>query len=392
MRGPLYLAWRYLVHHRVKTLILISSISLILALPPGLEVLIESGARSLTERAESTPLIVGARGSALELVLNSLYFESEAPVAMEYREVERVEESGLARAVPLHVRFRARNRPVVGTSLDYFELRGLRVESGRGLTLLGECIVGARAARELDLAPGDFLVTSTENVFDLAGVYPLRLHVVGVLGATGTADDGAVFVDLKTAWIIEGLGHGHQDLATPEAQRAVLSREGGRITANASVVEFNEITAANIDSFHFHGDLSDHPVTSLIALPHDDKSRVLLMGRYESKEERVQAVRPLRVIEELLATVVKVQGYAAAAIGVVGLATLATSALVFLLSLRLRRREIETLVKIGGARTPVAIVLASEIVAVLAIALLAAAVLTGLASRFGPMALRALIL
>ena len=44
------------------------------------------------------------------------------------------------------------------------------------------------------------------------------------------------------------------------AASGVLERDGDTITANASVVQYNEITPDNIDSFHFHGDLSDYPV------------------------------------------------------------------------------------------------------------------------------------
>ena len=42
-----------------------------------------------------------------------------------HAEARRIDDSGLARAIPLHTRFRARSQPIVGTSLDYFELRGL---------------------------------------------------------------------------------------------------------------------------------------------------------------------------------------------------------------------------------------------------------------------------
>ena len=38
------------------------------------------------------------------------------------------------------------------------------------------------------------------------------MQVVGVLEPSYTADDGAIFVDLKTAWVIQGLVHGHQDM------------------------------------------------------------------------------------------------------------------------------------------------------------------------------------
>ena len=72
MSHILYLAWRYLVFHRFKTVILVSSITLILYLPVGLRVLVDQSSRQLTSRAEATPLIVGSKGSPLELVLNSL--------------------------------------------------------------------------------------------------------------------------------------------------------------------------------------------------------------------------------------------------------------------------------------------------------------------------------
>jgi putative ABC transport system permease protein len=172
----------------------------------------------------------------------------------------------------------------------------------------------------------------------------------------------------------------------------VLSREGRRITANASVVEYNEITPANIDSFHFHGNLDEYPMTAVIAVAHDDKSRVLLMGRYQGASEIVQIVRPAGVMNELLETVLTIQGYALAALVIVATATLCIAALVFMLSLRLRRREIETMVKIGGGRGFIAAVLCSEIVVVLTLAASVAGGLTLLVGRFGSSVIRALLL
>ena len=57
---------------------------------------------------------------------------------------------------------------------------------------LGECVLGATVAAELGLAPGDSVVLSSESVFDLAGVYPLKLRVVGVLERSFDADDSAI--------------------------------------------------------------------------------------------------------------------------------------------------------------------------------------------------------
>ena len=90
MKDTLYMAWQYLAHHKIKTAILVFSIALIVYLPVGLKVIVDQSAESLTARAESTPLIVGAKGSPLELALNTLYFESDTPETMSYAESSRV--------------------------------------------------------------------------------------------------------------------------------------------------------------------------------------------------------------------------------------------------------------------------------------------------------------
>jgi putative ABC transport system permease protein len=391
MTDILYLAWRYLSYHRIKTAILISSITLIVFLPVGLQVIVGQSAEELTSRAQATPLLIGAAGSPLELVLNSLYFETETPKLTDFGESLRIAETGLAQPIPLYVRFRSRDQPIVGISLEYFDFRELKLAEGRAMALLGECVVGAKAAEIMEVGVGGTVISSPESVFDLAGVYPLKMKVVGVLEPAFNADDEAIFVDLKTAWVIEGLVHGHQDLAAPEAASGVLSRDEETITANASVVQYSEITPDNIDSFHFHGDMSSYPLSAVVAVPFDQKSGTILMGRFESAEEQSQIVRPVGVMNELLATILTIQGFVVAAILIVASATLATAALVFMLSLRLRRREIDTMVKIGGSRSRIGAVLISEIVAVLSIGVLLAGGLTLLTSRFGAGIIRSLL-
>ncbi|MEE8312044.1 MAG: ABC transporter permease [Candidatus Binatia bacterium] len=376
MTGPLYVAWRYIAYHRAKLLILVLALTTIVYLPVGLNVLVTRSAEELTARARTTPLLLGSKGSPLELVLSSLYFSDTDVEPTRHAEVTRVAESGLAEAIPLHARFEARDHPIIGTSLAYFELRGLHPARGRLMAVLGECVLGARTARDLELGPGDTIVSSPRTAFDLAGVYPLEMSVAGVLAPSGTPDDTAIFTDIKTTWVIEGLGHGHQDLSTPAAAAGVLKRDENTITANAAVREFNRIAPDNAASFHFHGDVSSYPVTGIIAAPHDEKASAILMGRYLGQEESQQIVRPRLVIEELLATVFEVQAYVSAAIVLVALATAATAALVLLLSLRLRRREIATLEKIGASRPAIRVIVACEIAFVLTASTLAATALT----------------
>ncbi len=365
MRDVLFLAWKYLAYHRFKTMILVASITLIVYLPIGLNVLVNQSARQLTARAQATPLLVGSKGSPLELVLRSLYFEADVPADMAYAEAKRVRQSGLARAIPLYSRFRTRHSPIVGTSLEYFEFRRLEIDNGRHFGMLGECVLGAQAAELAGAGPGDSIMSASESVFDIAGVYPLKMRIVGVLRPSGTPDDLAVFVDVKTAWVVAGLAHGHQDLSQPEAQSGVLRKQGNAIVANASVMQYNEITAQNVASFHFHGDPASFPITAVIAVPKDEKSSTMLQGRYLGDQERVQILRPLSVMDELLQTILTVRRYILLAVGVITIATFASMILVFMLSLQLRRREMETIIKIGGSRMRIVSLVAAEVLGVI---------------------------
>ena len=119
-----------------------------------------------------------------------------------------------------------------------------------------------------------------------------------------------------------------------------------------------------------------------IPIPLEQKSGVRREGRRQ-QHEQVQIIRPVDVMNELLVTVFTVQRYVIAAIVLVGAATVATTVLVFLLSYRLRREEIDTLTKIGGSRSSIALVVGSEVIFVLLLSSLLAFVLTELTSFAG---------
>ena len=361
MTGAFFLGWRYLRFHRFKSLVLLASVTLMMFLPAATRLLVADSATALTARAQATPLLLGERGGELELVLNALYFHAEQPPALPYSALDDIEDSGLANGIPLYTRFRTRGAPIVGTSLDYFEFRNLQLASGRVMGLLGEAVVGANVAREQGAGTGDHLVSSPETVFDLAGVYPLKMQVVGVLARSGSPDDDAVFVDVRTAWVIQGLWHGHEDLAGGGSSGSVLSRNEGTITANAALKQFNEITAENIRDFHFHGDTSGFPLSAIIIVPPDDKSATLLRGRYQNHESGYQVLVPGDVLDDLLETVFTIQNYVILGLIMLSLATIAVVTLVFLLSQQLRRGEFMTLKRMGASRGFVATLIASEI-------------------------------
>lgn len=371
MFDSIYIAWKYVKFNKIKTFTLVACITLITFLPFSLQLLLKESERQLMSRAVQTPLIVGAKGSSLDLVMNTLYFGDDVPELMTMAASDRIADTDLALPIPMYVRFKARGNPIVGTTLDYFEFRKLQMARGRPFAMLGDCVLGAKAAQGLSLKPGDSLISSPESLFDLAGVYPLKMKVVGILKKSHTSDDLAVFVDLKTTWVIQGLGHGHQDVAKLKDPTLVLKRTASNVAATAKLFHYTEITEKNMGSFHFHGNRSAYPISAVIAAPYGAKSDAILRGRYLSKEETQQIVKSEEVVAGLLENIFRIKNVLDAVIALVALATVLAVILVFALSLRLRQREIQTIFKIGCSRMTILKLMAAEIM----IIVLASAVL-----------------
>ncbi|MHC4778163.1 MAG: hypothetical protein ACYTFG_06245 [Planctomycetota bacterium] len=384
MKDRFFLSWSYVSHHRGKTALMAAAITLTIWLPFTAHALIGMVHGRLLARAEATPLVAGSRGSNYDLVLHALYFSGSPQGTLPVSEVRRLGEGGRASPVPLYVRHTARGFPLVGTYVDYFELRGLTLLAGRLPMRLGDAVVGARMAAKLGLAPGDKILTDPKNVFDIAGSYPLLLRITGILKSNGTVDDSAVFADIKTAWIVDGLCHGHKDVVREGDTDTVLKRTDKNITASAALPSYTEITDDNIEGFHFHGDREAFPVTAILAWPRDEKSAVILRGRYVGAEERTRLLVPTAVVGELMGAVFRIKRLFDAYFGFVLAADLLFLALIVTLSLKLRRRERRTMFMVGCSRMTVFWLLAFENLIILASSIVLAAGLAGASLLFVP--------
>jgi putative ABC transport system permease protein len=396
VKHALLLAWRHFRHYRGRSALLVLSIVLVFLLPVTLALWVDEQSRALAARADATPLVVGARGSRFDLALAALYFRGHASATLSMAEVETIVDGGLADPVPLRLGHSARpgspggrsgtRVPIVGTTHDYYGFRGLSFAQGGAPAFLGEAVVGARAARELGLATGDTLLSDQGSLHDLAEASPVRLRVVGVLAESGTPDDGVVLCDIKTAWILDGIGHGHA-AAEEEPAENVLRASEGAITLGPATYEYTEIDEENRASFHFHGDAEALPVEAILCLPRDRKSATLSEARYRVASE-AQCLVPSEVVGELLGLVFRLKRLFDANVLLVSLAMAFLFALVFLLSLRLRAAELETLRRIGFARATIARLVACEWLLILVcgalLVLAGSALLRALLAQLGP--------
>ena len=93
-----------------------------------------------------------------------------------------------------------------------------------------------------------------------------------------------------------------------------------------------------------------------------------MRGRYLAPEQSCQIVRPLDVVQELMAVVFRAKRFLDANALLVTLSTLLFLLLVILLSLRLREQERRMLFRLGCSRTAVFELQAAELAIVLAAA------------------------
>lgn len=360
MSGLLHLALLYAVRHRAQTLVVAICIAATVGLPIASELLLSHYETQLARRGESIPLVAGAKGSRFDLAFSALYFKEQDLETVTMALYEEISRDASVLPIPVHLGFTARSKPLVAVGVDYFAERGLVPISGSLPLLLGDAVLGAEAARELDLGVGDTIFSDQRELYDLSVPPPLKMRIVGVLEPTASADDHAVFTAIETAWVLTGDAHGH----TPGEDvddALVMARTPDHIAVSPSMAEYNEITDENIDTFHAHGDATKLPITAVLIFPEDEKAKTIVKARLNN-EGTYQAIEPRLLIEELFEVVFRVKVVFDWLIILMGIVTLLLIALVSLLATRLRADELATLSRIGASRGFVTLLAAMQLV------------------------------
>ena len=163
MRGVLLLAYRRVRTSLVQTLALALCVALSIAVPLSTNVVADEYERDLRARAGATPLVAGASGSRFDLVFSSLYFRRSDLEPVPYSLYLGLQQDQYVDAIPVHQRFTAQRWPVVGTSTEYFEFRGLSPAAGTIPLMLGDALLGNTVAQELGLGVGDTVFSRTKN-------------------------------------------------------------------------------------------------------------------------------------------------------------------------------------------------------------------------------------
>ncbi len=153
-------------------------------------------------------LVVGAKGSPLQLVLSAV-FQMDTPTGnIPLAQAERFSRMPLVKtAVPLSMGDSYRGARIVGTTAEYPKLYGAQLAQGRLWSRPMEAVIGADLARRQGLKVGQSFVGS--HGFTPGGEQHEHSPyvVVGILRPTGAVVDRLILTDLESVWEI----HEHEE-------------------------------------------------------------------------------------------------------------------------------------------------------------------------------------
>jgi putative ABC transport system permease protein len=201
----LTIAWRSLAARKVASALTALSIALGVCLVVATTLLTGGIREGFIEGATDYGLVVGAKGSPTQLVLNVI-FRMDTPTPNISTEAYRdLKDDPLVEvAVPVAMGDAFEGFRYVATTYSYFadfpwRRRAFTMGAGRlfredaAAQPAYEAVLGAEAARRTGLRIGDRFYEGEEMA-----EYPLT--VVGVLNPTGGADDRAIFFSLPSFW------------------------------------------------------------------------------------------------------------------------------------------------------------------------------------------------
>lgn len=346
----------HLIRNKTASLLMLLALSITFYFPMLSNALSSLLYEHMMSRAESTPLIVVAKGSRFQSVLNTIYFKTDTLETLPKRVFDDLRKRENIEVIPIFnvftaqvsIRGQFQSVPIIATTQDYLSFRNLNFEKGDMFLFPGEVVIGHRLARETGLTVGDTILSEITSLINLNAIHPLRLKIVGVLKETGTEDDSMIFSDLKSGWIMTGSFHGHGS-PVELGEDYILDEDGRVVTMKGNVITYTQVDESNLSSFHFHGDPGELPLTSIIVIPKDERAGIITAGRINARGD-YSAYRPASVMEEFFGLIFAINKIFNSYFILVMSAVSCFIAIIILLSARLRRDEFKTIQTLGGSR------------------------------------------
>ncbi len=216
------LAWSYLAARPMLTALHIAMLAIGVATMVLLLLFTAQTERRLERDARPVDLVVGAKGSPLQLILSAVLHVDVPTGNIDYAEAKRLAAHPMvASAIPVSLGDSYRGLRIVGTEAAFLDLYQARLAAGRAFDQPMEAVAGAEAARRAALVPGATLVGS----HGLAASGPAHAghpyRLVGVLAPTGTVIDRLIVTSLESVWEVHEEHHAQS--APPGENREITA-------------------------------------------------------------------------------------------------------------------------------------------------------------------------
>jgi putative ABC transport system permease protein len=201
------LAWAYIKDRTATTALTVAMLALGVATIIGLLVFADQVNQRLNKDIKGIDLVVGAKGSPLQLILSSV-FHLDAPAGnISLTEAEKIRSNPMVSwSVPVGLGDSFQGYRIVGTEQKFTFLYGAElVEGGNFWGTPFDAVLGATVAKRTGLAQGDQFKSAhglAKGGFEHGNDYV----VTGVLKPTGTVIDRLVLTGMQSLWDAHG-GH-----------------------------------------------------------------------------------------------------------------------------------------------------------------------------------------
>ncbi len=202
------LAWAYLASRPLLAALHLTMLALGVGTMVFLVLATAQAERRLGRDAVPVDLVVGAKGSPLQLILSSvLHVDVPTGNIARAEEMKVAADPMVALAVPIALGDSHRGFRIVGTDAGFLPFYGATVAAGRRFEREMEAVIGAEAARATGLAPGSTF-PGTHGLAEGGAAHAEDYAVVGVLAPTGTVIDRLIVTPLESVWETHGGANG----------------------------------------------------------------------------------------------------------------------------------------------------------------------------------------
>ncbi|MCP3773015.1 ABC transporter permease [Paenibacillus sp. MZ04-78.2] len=208
----LHMAWRNLMNRRVQTLITVIVVSIGVAMTLSIMMLSAGIKQGIVKASEPFGMIVGSKGSANQLVFNTIFLMDNplANISLNYyRTLEN--DPRVTQAVPFALGDNYKGFRLVGTTPSFFALKGkpsdppyFQLAAGRLFDKPFEAVLGAKVAKEIGLKVGDQLISGhgvAKSLQHDEGHKDYPYTVVGILNSVSAPSDQGIYVSMDSYWV-----------------------------------------------------------------------------------------------------------------------------------------------------------------------------------------------